>query len=175
MATREQRCLEMPAAMRRGLHVPMNRRTTAAWMMTLGLMPAWRAAHAQSDWLVGRSPQLVAAVQAFTGGAVVVTQGVKLRVPELVETGNGVPIEVHVDSPMTERDHVTRIALFSEHNPISEMAVFELGPLNGRARIATRVRLSTTQHVLALARTSTGRFHGAATAVLVTLAACVEE
>ncbi|MFM8770313.1 MAG: thiosulfate oxidation carrier protein SoxY, partial [Rubrivivax sp.] len=47
---------------------------------------------------------------------------ITLDLPELVENGNAVPVTVSVDSPMTERDHVVAIALFSSRNPLPEVA-----------------------------------------------------
>ena len=36
-------------------------------------------------------------------------------------------------SPMTPEDHVLRIAIFAEENPLPNVARFELGPRAGRA------------------------------------------
>lgn len=114
------------------------------------------------------------AVAAFTGGATPRPGRVRLEIAELVENGNAVPVTVSVQSPMTAADHVRRIALFTERNPEPGVAVFHLAPRNGRARIATRMRLATSQQVLALAETSDGSFWQASVDVIVTLAACVE-
>lgn len=120
---------------------------------------------------------LRAAVAALTGGAPVQadTGGrVRLEIAELIDNGNTVPVAVEVQSPMSEAEHVRRIALFAEANPQPEVALFELGPANGRARVATRMRLATTQRVLALAQTSDGAWWQAQADVIVTLAACIE-
>lgn len=114
------------------------------------------------------------AVAAFTGGRVPNDGRVKLDLAELVENGNAVPVTVSVQSPMTEADHVRRIALFTELNPEPSVAVFHLSPRNGRAVVATRMRLATSQQVLALAQMSDGSLWQAAMDVVVTLAACVE-
>jgi sulfur-oxidizing protein SoxY len=99
---------------------------------------------------------------------------VRLLVPELVENGNSVPVSVSVDSPMTERDHVRRIALFSEKNPQTQVAVFHLGPRSGRADVATRIRLADSQRLVAIVELADGRFLQTAVEVIVTLAACIE-
>lgn len=114
------------------------------------------------------------ALAAFTGGSVPRTGRVKLEIAELVENGNTVPVTVNVQSPMTEADHVRRIALFTELNPEPGVAVFHLSPRNGRAQVSTRMRLATTQQVVAVAQLSDGSYWQAATDVVVTLAACVE-
>lgn len=118
---------------------------------------------------------LRAAIAAFTGGAVPTAGRVALEIPSLVENGNVVPVSVKVASPMTAADHVRRIALFTERNPEPGVAVFHLGPWSGRAEVATRMRLATSQSVFALAETNDGRFWQAGVEVIVTLAACVEE
>lgn len=115
-----------------------------------------------------------AAIQAFTGGAAVQTGRVKLDIATLVDNGNTVPVLVEVVSPMSAADHVQRIGLFNEANPQPDVAVFQLGPHNGLARVATRIRLATSQRVLALAQMSDGSIWQAQADVIVTLAACIE-
>lgn len=117
---------------------------------------------------------LRAAIRAFTGGAPVRDGRVRLQIAELVENGHAVPVTVSVESPMSAEAHVQRIALFNERNPLPEVGVFELSPLNGKAEISTRIRLATTQTVVALARLSDGSFWQQRVDVIVTLAACIE-
>ena len=121
------------------------------------------------------SPQLQAALGRFAGGAVVREGRVEFDLPELVENGNAVPVTVTVTSPMSESDHVTAIALFTGRNPLPEVAEFTLGPRAGRARVATRIRLATSQRVIAAAKLSDGTVWTRSVDVLVTLAACIEE
>ena len=92
----------------------------------------------------------------------------------LVENGNSVPITISVQSPMTATDHVTAIAVFNEGNPQRDVAVFRLGPRAGRAVVATRIRLATSQQLVAVAQLSDGTFWSSTADVIVTLAACVE-
>ncbi len=115
-----------------------------------------------------------AAVANFTGGAPLRDGRVTLDIAPLVDNGNTVPVAVRVDSPMTAADHVQRIALFSEHNPSPEVAVFHLGPRSGRAAVATRMRLATSQRIVAVARLADGSCWQASADVVVTLAACIE-
>jgi sulfur-oxidizing protein SoxY len=100
---------------------------------------------------------------------------VKLDIPPLVENGHLVPLTVNVESPMTEADHVKAIHVFTERNPLPEMATFRIGPRAGRARVATRVRLADTQNVMAIAQMSDGSFWSDNAFLIVTLAACLEE
>lgn len=115
-----------------------------------------------------------AAITAFSRGQTLHSGGVRLLVPELVENGNSVPVTVSVDSPMTEREHVRRIALFSEKNPQTQVAVFQLGPRSGRADVTTRIRLADSQRLVAVVEMADGRFVQTAVEVIVTLAACIE-
>ena len=120
-------------------------------------------------------PALVRALQGWVGSTHAPGTGrVRLEIAPLVENGNAVPITVEVESPMTAADHVREIAVFTEKNPQLEVARFHLGPHNGRAEVATRIRLATSQNVVALARMSDGSVWQHSVAVLVTLAACIE-
>jgi sulfur-oxidizing protein SoxY len=121
------------------------------------------------------SPQLQAALARFAEGAVVREGRVEFDLPELVENGNAVPVTVAVASPMSANDHVVAIALFTGRNPLPEVAEFQLGPRAGRARVATRIRLATSQRVVAAARLSDGSVWTRTVDVLVTLAACIED
>ncbi|HLL20256.1 MAG TPA: SoxY-related AACIE arm protein [Rubrivivax sp.] len=121
------------------------------------------------------TPQaLQAAIAAFTNGRTPRDGRVQLEISPLVENGNAVPVSVAVQSPMTVADHVQRIAVFTSSNPQPEVAVFHLGPRNGSAAVATRMRLATSQTVLALAVMNDGSVWQNRADVLVTLAACVE-
>jgi len=57
-------------------------------------------------------------------GAPVRKGKVKIVLPQLADNGNSVPIRITVDSPMTATDHVKSIHLYSERNPVSNMANF---------------------------------------------------
>ncbi len=115
---------------------------------------------------------LQAAILAFTGGAAVQDGKVRLDISPLVENGNTVPVTVSV--PGLDAAQVRRLALFTERNPQPEVAVFQLGPLAGRAVVTTRMRLATSQTVVALAQLADGSCWQQRLQVVVTLAACVE-
>jgi sulfur-oxidizing protein SoxY len=115
------------------------------------------------------------AIGKVVGSAKVSPGKVTLDLPPLVENGNTVPLTVSVESPMTEADHVRAIHVFTEKNPQPEVVSFRFGPRAGRARVATRIRLGDTQTVIALGELSDGSFRSASVAVVVTLAACLED
>jgi sulfur-oxidizing protein SoxY len=70
---------------------------------------------------------------------------------------------------------VRAIHVFTELNPQPDVASFHLGPRAGRAWVSTRIRLAHTQNVTAIAELSDGSFWSGQAAVVVTLAACLEE
>jgi sulfur-oxidizing protein SoxY len=118
--------------------------------------------------------ELAAAINAYTGGAAVKSGRVKLDIAPLVDNGNTVPITVSVDSPMTNNDHVKAIAVFNERNPQREVIQCTLGPRAGRASVSTRIRLATSQKLVAVAALSDGSFWSHTVDVVVTIAACIE-
>lgn len=96
----------------------------------------------------------------------------KLVLPEIAENGGTVPLTVTVDSPMSEADHVTAIHIFCDGNPSPDMASYFLGPHNGKAELALRIRLMQTQNVVAVAETSTGEVLQQQMQIKVTLGGC---
>ena len=114
-------------------------------------------------------------IRRLVGTAAINKGRVKLDIPPLVENGFLVPLKVSVESPMTEADHVKAIHVYTERNPLPEMATFRLGPRAGRARVTTRVRMADTQNVVAIAEMSDGSFWSDSAHLIVTLAACLEE
>ena len=99
---------------------------------------------------------------------------VRLHIAELVENGNAVPITVRVDSPMSATDRVQEIIVFNERNPQRDVLRASFGPASGRAEVSTRIRLATSQQLVALARLADGSQWSHRVDVIVTLAACIE-
>lgn len=149
----------------------LSRRSVVA---AAALAAVGRPVRARAKGDLADAPALQRMLQRFAAGATVRVGKVQLDLSELVENGNGVPIAVAVDSPMTPSDHVVSIAVFTAANPQPEVAEFLLGPRAGVARVGTRIRLSTSQKVLAAARLSDGSVWIDTVDVLVALAACIE-
>ena len=161
----------MPAAIKTKNN-PRRGITRREVVLTGAALLAWQHGTAQ---LSGNPAALQAAITAFTGGrAPINSSRVALDLAPLVENGNTVPVSVRVDSLMTAAEHVKRIALFTERNPQPEVAVFNLSLQSGRAEVATRMRLATSQRVVALAELQDGSYWQRTVEVVVTLAACVE-
>jgi sulfur-oxidizing protein SoxY len=115
-----------------------------------------------------------AAERAILAGRTPIAGGIEIDMPPLSENGNSVDLSVRVESPMTAEDHVAAIHILSERNPFPRVARFTLSPRAGRAEVATRIRLATTQTILVLAETSKGQVYRAGREVIVILGACVE-
>ena len=114
-----------------------------------------------------------AAINAITGGKPTVASAkVHMKAPEIAENGAVVPITVEVDSPMTDADHVKAIHIFASKNGNVRCADVMLTPMNGAALFAARIKLGTSQDVIALVETSTGEFLTAKQNVKVTIGGC---
>jgi sulfur-oxidizing protein SoxY len=152
-----------------GVDTLSRRRVLAsgAGAATCLMLSIHRSALAATDDLAG-------AVAAYTRGAAVRAGKVKLDIAELVDNGNVVPMTVTVESPMTAAEHVLAIAVFNEKNPLRDVAKFTLGPRAGKASVSTRIRLATSQKLVAIAQLSDGSFWSHTVDVIVTIAACVE-
>ena len=115
------------------------------------------------------------AISRMVGGATLNPGRIQLQLPPLSENGNSVPCKVTVASPMTAADHVRAIHVVNEKNPQPNVISARLGPRAGKAEISTRIRLSDSQTVVAIAELSDGSFWSDQVEVVVTLGACLEE
>lgn len=105
------------------------------------------------------------AVSTLTGGATMGEGVITLTAPEIAENGNTVPITV--DAP-----GAVQITLFADGNPVPNVASFSFGPLSGSRSASTRIRLATTQNVMAVAKMEDGSFQMAKANVKVTIGGC---
>ena len=152
-------------ATRRGLLLGASRLAGGVALASLIKIEGARAAETEMQ----------SAIRKVVGESTIGSGRVALDVPPLVENGNSVPLSVTVESPMTAADHVKAIHIFNEKNPQPNVASFRLGPRAGRADVSTRVRLSDSQKVVAIAEMSDGSFWSGSVDVVVTIAACTEE
>ena len=119
-----------------------------------------------------QTEQFKDAFAKIVGQATPVEGKITVDLPETAENGNFVPVSILVDSPMTDADHVKAIHLLSTGNPFAHVATFRLTPLNGLAKVQTRMRLARTQDVVVLAEMSDGTLAIATTLVKVTIGGC---
>ena len=136
---------------------------------------AGTAAIAIAGWSAGAyaTPEAATAdIAKFTGGKTPEKGKISIEMPEIAENGNTVPMSISVDAPMTEADHVTDVLILAEGNPNPGVATFHFTPMSGKAEASTRIRLATTQNIVAVAKTSTGKFYTASKLVKVTIGGC---
>lgn len=151
---------------RRTSNIVQSRRVfmagSAAAMATLVAAPAWATPES-----------MAAAIREVFGDAPINDGKVTVKLPDLTENGNSVALSVEVDCAMTEEDHVRSIHIFSEKNPLPDIAAFHLNARSGRARVTTRIRLADSQSIVAIATMNDGSLWRGSAKTVVTLAACV--
>src|SRR3954462_6807128 len=141
-----------------------NRREALALAAGVLALGAPQAAYAKND--------ADEAIKKFTGGKTPVEGKVKLDLPEVAENGNTVPMTVSVESPMSEQSHVTEVLVLADGNPNAGVATFHFSPASGAAEANTRIRLATTQNIIAVAKMNDGSFVMASKQVKVTIGGC---
>ncbi len=129
-------------------------------------------AGAPSSSALERSALFEDDLKTLLAGATPVEGKITLELPELADNGNFVPVTIFVESPMTAADYVKTIHLLSTSNPVARIASFHLSPINGVARVQSRMRLAKTQDVIALAEMSNGTIAIATALVKVTIGGC---
>lgn len=137
----------------------LNRRTfLVAAGGAVTLTPFLVYAETAGSQALDRTPQFHAAFERLVGSTQLIAERITVELPELAENGNFVPITMTVDSPMTEADHVKAIHILSTANPVAHVATFRLSPVNGIARVQSRMRLAKTQEVITLAELSNAEY-----------------
>lgn len=140
----------------------------AAVLPALGVF----AAEGQIPESIERSKQFEEAYAALVAGGTPLEGKITLELPEIAENGNFVPLTVSVDSPMTPEDYVKVIHILATANPVARVASFHLSPVNGVAKVQSRMRLAKTQDVIAIAQLSNGVLAAATATVKVTIGGC---
>jgi sulfur-oxidizing protein SoxY len=141
--------------------------SAGAWALASPLLAGAPAAVAQempaipalSSFLAGRSPRW---------------ERLRIELPSLADNGQAVPMRLTMAGPLAPGPALQAIHLFSEVNPVPEMAVFEFPSPPPKVEIDTRVRLAGSQRVVAVAVMSNGALFAAVAEVIVTLSACLD-
>ena len=115
--------------------------------------------------------QVAALITDLVGEGEIHDGRVKLDIPVMVENGNSVGMTVTVDAPVAD---VRSIDVFAEGNPLPHVLRVTFGPHAGAPRFATRIRLATSQTVIAVAKLANGSCWRDSVDLLVTLAACID-
>ncbi len=111
-------------------------------------------------------------MDAILAGRTPKTTGLTLDIPSIAENGLVVPINIAVDSPMTDASHVKAVHVFATGNPNPLVATFRFTPACGRAAASSRMRLAQTQDVVVLAEMSNNDVLMAKSEVKVTIGGC---
>jgi sulfur-oxidizing protein SoxY len=147
---------------------PLTRRET----LILGIAGAVAVSAGSPRVAHATAADAAAAIARFTGGKTPVSGPITIEAPEIAENGNSISLTVAVESPMNPNDYVTEIFVVAEGNPWPGVATFKFTPMSGRAEAVIRIRLATSQNVIAVAKTSNGAVLTAQRAVKVTVGGC---
>ena len=132
----------------------------ASGLVLAGLAPAWAT-----------ETEVAALIRDLVGEGTLAPGHLKLDLPQLVENGNAVSMGVDAsDVP----GRVVSLHVFAGRNPLPQVVSAHFGPRSGRPALQTRIRLATSQTVIAVARAEDGRCWSDSVDLLVTLAACIE-
>lgn len=97
---------------------------------------------------------------------------IKLDIPQIAENGLVVPVNVEVESPMTEGDYVKAVHIFGDGNPLPGVVSYRFTPACGKAAASARMRLAQTQNVICVAEMSNGSLYSTRAEVKVTIGGC---
>ena len=149
-----------------------KRRALLAGVAAAPLLPLWlpvAPAHAQTE----AEPE-VAAFNAFLAGRKPGTGRLKLDIPRIADNGNVVPVRITMTGPFAAGAELRTIHLFSEKNPVPQMAVFYFPVAVPRVEIESRVRMAGSQRVAAVATMADGSLYAATADIVVTVSACLD-
>lgn len=118
-------------------------------------------------WVQAATWRKVEPVLKSVGDASVSENGLELILPLVAEDGSSVPLTVKGAA------QIKKLEIFAPGNPTPEVAVFEFGPEIPTLNLATRIRLSDSQTVVAVAHGADGSVYVAERAVRVTTSGCV--
>jgi sulfur-oxidizing protein SoxY len=130
------------------------------------------AAFLAPKMVIADEAAVAAEIKKLFGDRKIESGKVKLDVPEIAENGLVVPINVEVESPMTDSDYVKAVHVFADGNPLPGVVSYRFTPASGKAAASTRMRLAQTQNIICLAEMSNGNLHSAKANIKVTIGGC---
>jgi sulfur-oxidizing protein SoxY len=116
----------------------------------------------------------IPALQAYLGGRAPAFERIKVDLPRLADNGFAVPMRITVAGPFAPGPFVKSVRVFSEINPVPDVAVFEFPQGLDRVELDTRIRLAGTQQIVTVAEMTDGRLYATMVEVVVTLAGCMD-
>jgi sulfur-oxidizing protein SoxY len=130
------------------------------------------AAYLAPKMAMADEPAVAAEIKKLYGDKKFGDGKIKLDVPEIAENGLVVPVNVEVESPMTEQDYVKAVHVFADGNPLPGVVSYRFTPACGKAAASTRVRLAQTENIICIAEMSNGNLYMAKANVKVTIGGC---
>lgn len=149
------------------MQVETTRRETLALAAIAGL-----AAFLAPKMLIADERAVEAEIKKLYGEKKFDSGKIKLDVPEIAENGLVVPVNVDVESPMTDSDYVKAVHVFADGNPLPAVVSYQFTPASGKASASTRMRLAQTQNIVCIAEMSNGNLHMVKAGVKVTIGGC---
>jgi sulfur-oxidizing protein SoxY len=152
----------------------MNRNsveTTRREALALGGIAAL-AAFLAPRMAMADEPAVAAEIKKLYGDKKFDSSKIKLDVPEIAENGLVVPVNVEIESPMTDADYVKTVHVFADGNPQPGVVSYRFTPACGKAAASTRMRLAQTQNIVCIAEMSDGKLYMAKSNVKVTIGGC---
>jgi sulfur-oxidizing protein SoxY len=150
---------------------PMSRRRllqgAGAWALASPLL-------AGAPVAVAQEMPAIPALRSFLAGRSPRWERLRLELPALADNGQAVPMRLTMAGPFAPDPVLKAIHLYSEVNPVPEMAVFEFPSPPPKVEIDSRIRLAGSQRVVAVAVMSDGALFAAVADVVVTIAACLD-
>lgn len=67
-------------------------------------------------------------IKDLTGGTQPKSGRIRLKLPEVAEYGDTVPLTIEVESPMTDADYVEAVYIFAEEHPLAHVVTFNFTP-----------------------------------------------
>ena len=125
------------------------------------------SARQPSNW------QRIDAVKALVTDKLADGQIVKIDLPLVSEDGSSVPMALLADKPLPDGVFIRHLDIFAPGNPAPEVASFDFGPEMSPLSLALRVRLSESQTVIVVARTSDGRAYVSERTIRITTSGCI--
>jgi len=123
---------------------------------------------------VAQQMPAIPALTSFLAGRSPRWERLRIELPALADNGQAVPMRLTMDGPFAPGSALKSIHLYSEVNPVPEMAVFEFPSPPPKVEIDSRIRLAGSQRVVAVAVMSDDALFAAAADVVVTIAACLD-
>lgn len=114
------------------------------------------------------------AIKRFRGPRNLIPGRIKLNIAVLIDNGNTVPISIAVIPTPHSLSNIESIAVFSERNPQHEVIRLTVEPGHSSTEVASRIRLATSQKLIAIANFEDNTCCSDEVDVIVTLAACLE-